>query len=147
MNLPNIFIAIGILCVLVELGLGAVTGFDLLLLGFSFLLSGAVGATFSSWQVSVVAICIIAPLMIVIGRTYTKKFMQITTKKTNIDSLVEDEGIVVKEIQPNQAGRVRVGTEIWRATADEALAENERIRVRSISGITVHVEKINLKGE
>ena len=147
MNLSYSFIAIGMLCILIELGLGAVTGFDLLLLGLSFILFGGVGVIFSSWQVAVVAICIISPLMIVIGRTHTKKFLQITTKKTNIDSLVDDEGVVVKKIALHQAGRVRVGTEIWRATADQSLEENERVRVRSISGITLHVEKINEKGE
>ena len=66
---------------------------------------------------------------------------QVKKVKTNIDTIIGQQGIVLKDIKKNFDGRVRVGNEQWRARADEDIGPGEEITVTSISGVTLKVKK------
>ena len=57
---------------------------------------------------------------------------------TTVDNLVGKEGIVVRRVEPNNLrGKVKIGGDIWSATANEVIEEGKRVVV--IKGEGVHV--------
>ncbi|HHC19447.1 MAG TPA: NfeD family protein [Euryarchaeota archaeon] len=62
---------------------------------------------------------------------------------TSADSLIGKEGVVVKRVIPNSySGKVKIGSEIWSATADEEISEGEHVRVVKVEGVHLHVERV-----
>ncbi|MFH1643807.1 MAG: NfeD family protein [bacterium] len=57
-------------------------------------------------------------------------------KETNFDALTGKKGIVVKEINPNEKGLVRIGGEIWSAVVkgDEVLKKDVVVKVVNVEG-------------
>jgi len=60
---------------------------------------------------------------------------------TGMEGLIGKSGVVTVPLTPE--GKVRVHGEIWSATADEALTEGTRIRVSSVTGLTLKVKREN----
>ncbi|MCD6502864.1 MAG: NfeD family protein [Thermoplasmata archaeon] len=62
---------------------------------------------------------------------------------TSADSLIGKEGIVVKRIVPNSySGKVKIGSDVWSATADEEIPEGERVQIKKVEGVHLYVERI-----
>lgn len=60
---------------------------------------------------------------------------------TGREGMIGEHGRVLETIAPGQAGRVETHGEIWRARADEALAEGEMVTVTAIDGLTLTVAR------
>ncbi len=60
---------------------------------------------------------------------------------TGAAGMLGEAGVVLTAIGPGQAGRVETHGEIWRATAEEAIGEGERVRVTGVEGLTVTVQR------
>ena len=136
-----IFIAIGLVMILMELILGIETGLDLVFIGSALILSGLITMVMDSWVWTAIiagAICII---YIVAGRRYVHSRMAVATEKTNIDAIIDKTGIVLKEISRSNDGLVKVGMEQWRARAEEDIEEGTEITVTGVSGVTLTVKK------
>ena len=58
---------------------------------------------------------------------------------TGIEQLVGSMGTVLKDFEGS--GQVRVGSEIWEAHSDQALAAGEDVVVREVKGLKLIVEK------
>ena len=58
---------------------------------------------------------------------------------TGVEAMVGEVGIARTTIAPD--GKVFVRGELWNAAAEEPIGEGERVRVRSVSGLTVTVER------
>lgn len=141
-DLNYIVILIGVVMIIVEILLGAITGFELFVLGIIFMVAGGIGMAFGgSFLITLGIIILLISAYIVFARGYIKEKLTVITHKTNADSLVGKHGKVEHKITSSQAGRVRVGTESWRAEADETLEKDTLITVASISGVTLHVHK------
>lgn len=60
---------------------------------------------------------------------------------TTVGTLVGQEGVIVAHVQPNTLrGKVRIGSEVWSARAEVAIAPGTHVRVVSGSGVSVLVE-------
>lgn len=143
-SLPQIFVIIGLLMILAELIVGIDTGFDLLLIGSIFVVSGLVGILFGPagvW-ISVILAIILAILYIAFFRSRIKRRITVATSKTNIDKLIGATGTVVRQVSPGTAGIVRVDDEQWRASADEVLYDGDIVVINAVEGVTVIVEKL-----
>lgn len=130
----------GILAIGVEILLGAVTGFDLFLIGIIFIISGAVGKAFNSFPSALVSIVFLSFFYVLFVRKLIKQKLVIATKQTNVDSLMGKKGMVLKKITSQKAGQVKIEGEIWRAESDKEIEIDQEIVVKSVSGVTLKVE-------
>ncbi len=142
-TLPHIFVVLGLLMVLAELGVGIDSGLDLVLIGSILIMSGFVGLFFSSAVVALLLASVLGVLYIAVGRKKIKRRITTVTKKTNIDKLMGATATVIRDINPDSAGIVRVDDEKWRAAAQEVLYEGDVVTIEAIDGVTVIVRKLS----
>ena len=133
-------ILLGIGFIIIELLLGAATGFDLLIAGCILIIAGVIGGFTHSLFISLAAITVLSVIYLFVGRSFLKNTLTIATKKTSTDSLSGKTGIVVKRISAKEAGQIKIEGEIWRATANKTLDTNDEATVHSISGVTLSVK-------
>ncbi|MFC1900262.1 NfeD family protein [Chloroflexota bacterium] len=136
-----IFVGMGLLFVLTELIIGVETGLDLVFIGSAFILGGLISWPINSWVWSLIITVIICVAYVFALRQFIKKRMTVTKVKTNIDVIIGKKGIALKDISTSTDGRVRVGSERWRARADAEIKEGDEIVVTDVSGATLTVEK------
>lgn len=137
-----IFISIGLLLVLLELIVGVETGLDLVFLGSAFIISGLVTWPAHSWVLTLIITLIICIAYLALGRKYVHKWTATRKEKTNIDTIIGKNGIVLQSLTPGANGLVKVGNEEWRAKAEEIIEKNEMIVVTAVNGVTLSVEKV-----
>lgn len=133
----------GILCVIVELALGAMTGFDLALIGGSLAAGGAVGLLVGSDKIGLLAAGGLALIYLAVFRGWLKTALTVKNHASNVDALVGKIGVVTQRIAPREAGMIKVGSELWRAelasAEDAARDAGATVRVESIEGVTLKV--------
>jgi membrane-bound serine protease (ClpP class) len=66
---------------------------------------------------------------------------------TGPDALIGETGRCVHAIESGQLGKVVFHGEVWTATSDEDIDENEAIVVTAIEGRTAHVRRAHHEGE
>ena len=92
------------------------------------------------WQVGLFLVITLG--LLPLTRTLAKKITKESPQKSNIDALIGKAALVTKAIDPDLGGQVKIEGEIWMARADESIAEDEKVRIISVSGTKVHVEKL-----
>jgi membrane protein implicated in regulation of membrane protease activity len=137
-------IGLGGIMIVAELLMGAVTGFDLALMGVSLAAGGAVGLYFASTKVGLFASAALAVIYVVFIRQRLRARM--TSKGTlssNVDAILGRSGVVTQKIGAHEAGRVKIGDEEWRATlapgAGDAREAGQTVTVVSAEGVTLTV--------
>ena len=133
----------GLVCVIVELALGAVTGFDLALIGGSLAIGGAIGLTVASGKTGLLAAGVLSLVYLAVFRSWLRQRLTVKERPTNVDAVVGKTGIVTKRITTREPGMVRVADEVWRAAlvdTDEAVREpGAKVTVESVEGVTLKV--------
>lgn len=133
----------GIVCVILELALGAITGFDLALVGGSLALGGAIGLFAGSDKVGLIAGAALALLYFVVFRSWLKSKLTVHEQPSNVDAVLGKNGVVTKRIAARDAGLVKVGAEEWRAellnVEDAAREVGATVTVASVEGVTLKV--------
>jgi membrane-bound serine protease (ClpP class) len=137
-----IFVAAGLVLVLMELLLGIDTGLDMVFIGTAFILGGLITMALGSWVWTAIISGVICVAYVFIGRRYIHRRIAVKGEKTNIDTIVGRTGTVRQDIGHEKIGLVKVGMEEWRARSEEEIKEGEEIVVTGISGVTLDVEKI-----
>ena len=138
-----LLIILGIVCVIVELALGALTGFDLALVGGSLAVGGAIGLFTGSARIGLLSAGVLALIYLAIFRSWLKAKLTVQNRPTNVDAVVGKTGVVTKRIAARDPGMVKVGSEIWRAelagAEDAAKDAGATVRVESVEGVTLRV--------
>ncbi len=133
----------GIVCVIVELALGAATGFDLALIGGSLAIGGASGLIFTSGSVGLLAAGLLSLVYLAVFRSWLRKRLTVKERPTNVDAVLGKIGVVIKRITPSDPGMVRVADEVWRAALAEtdgtAREPGAEVTVVSVEGVTLKV--------
>jgi membrane protein implicated in regulation of membrane protease activity len=133
----------GVVCVIAELALGAFTGFDLALIGGSLSLGGAIGLIAHSDKIGLLAAAVLALLYVALFRRWLKAKLTVKDHASNADAVVGKTGVVTKRIAPREAGRVKLGDEVWRAelasVEDSAREAGAIVAVQSVEGVTLKV--------
>jgi len=136
-------VILGIVCVIAELALGVMTGFDLALVGASLIAGGIVGLVFGSANVGLLSTAVLAFLYFALFRRWLKAKLQVRHQPSNVDAVIGRTGIVTKRIAPQDCGIVKIGSEEWRAELAQqdaaALEPGAEIKVLSIEGVTLKV--------
>ena len=133
----------GIVCVIIELALGALTGFDLALLGASLAVGGGIGLLAGSAKIGLIAAGALALLYLAVFRSWLKAKLTVKDQASNVDAVVGKTGVVTKRIAVREPGMVKVGAEIWRAEltgGDESARDaGAVVMVQSVEGVTLRV--------
>ena len=89
---------------------------------------------------------ITSTLLLLLTKPLIKKFVKTPkTKPTNVYSIIGKEGIVLETIDSiNGTGKVNVNGELWSAISDSNIEKNEKIKVISVNGVKLKVEKIHI---
>jgi len=134
---------VGIICVIIELALGALTGLDLALVGASLAAGGAIGLFAGSANVGILSAAAAALLYFALFRRWLKAKLTVRDQASNVDAVLGKTGVVTKRIAPHDCGLVKVGSEEWRAElsqGDETPREiGATITVSSVEGVTLKV--------
>jgi membrane protein implicated in regulation of membrane protease activity len=137
-----IFIVVGLLLAALELVFGLDTSFDLVITGSVFIVGGFIAWLLGAWLAAPIATIVMGVAYIVLGRRYIKRVMGVPQEPTNVDAMVGKSGIVLSRVTTlGFDGRVRVDNEEWRARAADEIQVGEEVVVKSISGVTLFVEK------
>lgn len=138
-----LLVILGIICVIAELALGVLTGFDLALIGASLIAGGIVGLVFGSANVGLLSTAILAFLYFALFRRWLKAKLQVKHQPSNVDAVIGRTGVVTKRIAPRDCGLVKIGSEEWRAELvrqdGDALEPGAEIKVLSVEGVTLKV--------
>jgi membrane protein implicated in regulation of membrane protease activity len=133
----------GLICVIIELALGALTGLDLALVGGSLTAGGVIGLLAGSARIGLLASGVLAFVYLAIFRSWLKNKLTVKNVASNVDAVVGKTGVVTKRIAPSEAGMVKVGAEVWRAElagADDAAQDaGAKVTVQSVEGVTLKV--------
>ena len=134
----------GVLSFAAELALGAITGFDLALVGASLAAGGAIGLLAQSWHVGLISAAIFALLYFALFRSWLKAKLHVSHQASNVDAVVGKTGVVTKRIGQRDCGIVKVGSEEWRAELAEPSGPAREIgadvKVVAVEGVTLKVE-------
>ena len=133
----------GIVCVVLELALGAMTGLDLALIGGSLAIGGGIGLLVGSDKVGLLAAGGLALIYLAIFRSWLKAQLTVRNHPSNVDAVVGKTGVVTKRIAPFEPGMVKVGDEVWRAElagAEDAVRDpGVAVKVEAVEGVTLKV--------
>ena len=91
---------------------------------------------------------VISLVLLLLLRRVLRKYFTPRLVKTNVDSVIGMEGLVMAKIDNAYAsGQVKLGGMEWsaRSTSGEVIEPGERIRVDRIEGVKVFVTPINVK--
>lgn len=138
-----LLVIVGIICVIIELSLGALTGFDMALVGGSLAVGGAVGLVAGSAKIGLLSAGVLALIYLAIFRRWLKSKLTVKNFSSNVDAVVGKTGVVTKKIAPREAGLVKLGDEVWRAelasVQDPARETGAEVKVESVEGVTLKV--------
>jgi membrane protein implicated in regulation of membrane protease activity len=136
-------VIIGIVCAIVEVALGAITGFDLALVGASLAVGGAIGLIAGSYETGLIAAAVLGLLYFAFFRSWLKSKLAVKEQHSNVDAVLGKSGVVTKRIASSDAGIVKIGTEEWRAELADASGSAREIgatvTVNSVEGVTLKV--------
>jgi len=139
-----LLVIMGVLCVAAELALGALTGFDLALVGASLAAGGLIGLLTQSWHASLISAAILALFYFALFRRWLKAKLHVTNQASNVDAVVGKMGVVTKRIGQRDCGIVKVGSEEWRAElaqpSDAAREVGVDVKILSVEGVTLKVQ-------
>lgn len=103
-------------------------------------LFGALGAALGySLTVQCCAALLVSLIQFNAMRRALRRFTTTPTFKSNVQALVGQEGVVVKEISPPVLGDVKIGGEVWLAQADEPIEIGSAVKILRIEGNKVIV--------
>src|SRR6266478_4809192 len=104
-----LLVIVVVLCAAAELALGALTGFDLALVGASLAAGGIMGLLAQSWHVGLISAAIFAVLYFALFRRWLKAKLYVKDQASNVDAVVGKMGVVTKRIGQRDCGIVKVG--------------------------------------
>lgn len=84
---------------------------------------------------------VLGVLLLITTKPILKKFMNVEKVKTNLDRVIGMKGVVTEKIMPLKFGEVKVDGKKWTAFSDEELNEEDVVKILSIDGVKLKVQK------
>jgi membrane protein implicated in regulation of membrane protease activity len=143
MNWNWVLLLAGALMVLVEVLLGGFAGFDLVLIGSTFVVGGIVGLAIGNALAGFVTASVLCVAYITLGRRFVRARIRTHKVATNVDALVGQRGRVMLRIAEHEAGQVKVMDETWRAVPASGTTgpfePGSVVTVTGVEGVTLQV--------
>lgn len=90
--------------------------------------------------VSLLTFILISIIFLYTIRPLLKRIMnRLKTTKSNVDSLIGADAIVIEDISFVKAGFVKVSGEVWRAKSDDDIKVDQVVKIKSIDGTSLIV--------
>jgi membrane protein implicated in regulation of membrane protease activity len=132
-----IWMIIGIVLIIAEM---TTFTFYLLWLGIGAIVASVLAMLFpDSWLLQILVFSIVAVGLTYLTRPLTKRIIGKKGFIDAIDDLVGKSAEVIEAIEFGATGVVRIGSEVWSATADGAIAVGEKVLVERRGTTIVHV--------
>ena len=108
--------------------------------------AGALVALFVSFFVDsltaqIIIFIIVSVVSVIAMKPLLKKFKGFSITPTNSDRVIGKVGDVVKKIEKNNYGEVKIFGNTWTAYSDDEIDVGEKVKVLSIEGVKLIVEK------
>lgn len=81
-------------------------------------------------------------LLLILTRNLAKKLKKTKVVPTNLDQVIGKIGIVTEDIERDGIGEVKVLGKKWSAYSDREIKKDEKVKIISIEGVKLKVEKI-----
>ena len=81
-------------------------------------------------------------LTLISTKSIIKNFSKKETIPTNADRIIGKTGIVTQDISPLEPGEVKIDGKYWSAISKNKILKNEKVKILSIEGVKLKVEKI-----
>ena len=91
--------------------------------------------------IQIVVFIVVSILTLIITKPLVKKFKGFDITPTNSDRVIGKVGEVIKKIDTNKYGEVKVFDSIWTAKSDNKIDVGEKVKILSIEGVKLIVEK------
>ena len=92
--------------------------------------------------IQIVVFVLATVVLLLFTRPVVLKYFKVNEIKTNVDSVIGQEGIVISEIKVNEIGRVKLRSQEWSAISDELILVDEKVRVLDVEGVKLIVKKL-----
>ena len=113
-----------------------------------FSIGAAVAAIVNNWApplwVQIAVFCVVSIAFMLLARPFAQRMMRNTITPTNIDQLLQEEGLVIETIDnDNQTGHIRLRDVEWIAKSEDGsvISEGEMVRIKKIDGVKLIVTK------
>lgn len=92
-----------------------------------------------SFLVQLLIFLAVSLILVAATRKVAVEKLKIGQTKTNVDELIGQEAVVVKEIKPHAPGEVKINGKVWRAVSEshQSYKVNEIVTVLRIEGVTI----------
>jgi len=137
-----ILVIVGVILILIEVVIGAASGFDFLLIGSAILIGGGLGLLVHSTAVGVATAGVLSLVYVFVGRSRIRGRLKRPGIPSNTDALIGRKALVVESISDHQPGRIKLEGEEWRAVFDETASASSGSRSFP-AGASVHVSRID----
>ncbi len=140
-----VLVILGAVLILIEVAAGGFAGFDLVLIGSSFVLGGALGLLFGSAEAGFITAAVLCVIYIAVGRRWVRTRLRRPKVPTNIDALIGQRALVTQKLTEHEPGQVRVRDEVWRARPaagqGDAIENGTEVLVEGVDGVTLLVRR------
>ena len=148
MSEVTIWLAVLVVCVGIEI---ATMGLTTIWFAGGALVSAILAALNAPLWLQIVAFFVVSLILLYLTRPVAVKYFNKDRVKTNVESLIGRQAIVIREIDNLQGiGQVTVGGQEWSARSvkdDVQLPVGSVVVVRSVSGVKLIVEEKDLSAE
>ena len=148
MSEVTIWLAVLVVCVGIEI---ATMGLTTIWFAGGTLVSAILAALNAPLWLQIVAFFVVSLILLYLTRPVAVKYFNKDRVKTNVESLIGRQAIVISEIDNLQGiGQVTVGGQEWSARSvkdDVQLPVGSVVVVRSVSGVKLIVEEKDLSAE
>jgi membrane protein implicated in regulation of membrane protease activity len=115
--------------------------FVILWMGIAAFAAGLVAHFLPDTQIPWLVFVLASAVLIFFTRPLARHIRERHTTRTNVDALVGQYAMVIETIDPmRNTGRVRVGSDEWRARSAGVVESGAWVRITGISGTTLSVE-------
>lgn len=125
-------IFLGLLLIAFELVFGVISGFDLALIGLSFVVGGFIHYYSSSWQMGIIVFVMMLLAYFGYFRKLIKKKLLLQLQKIGIDSLLGKTAVVISPITRQKSGQVLLEGEVWQAIGQYNFKSGTEVLVEAL---------------
>lgn len=111
-----------------------------------FVASGIVALILSyfntSFYIQFGTFVILGTVLLIFTKKPLEKMLNKSKQKTNLDLIIDTEGIVTEEITKNTPGEVKVDGKKWTAIAENTIKKGSTVKILKIEGVKLIVKEV-----
>ncbi len=96
----------------------------------------------NSFFIQLAIFVILGTILLITTKKPLEKLLNKTKHKTNLDRIIDMEGIVTEDINKNSSGEVKVDGKRWTAIAQKSIKKDSTVKILKIEGVKLIVEEV-----